>query len=134
MTKRDKTDRGLSAPQERMIAALMSCATITEACEKVGVSRATCYRWMEQEDFDRALRIEKRRARENGLRKLAALTGKAAKAIEGVLDGKKWAARIPAARVVFEFIGKDQAEELDARLRALEQRDAEGGGGKPGVD
>jgi len=55
MGKNVEPGGGLRPKQNKVIAALLECSTIGQACEQVKISRSTLARWMEQPAFNQAL-------------------------------------------------------------------------------
>ena len=55
MTKRDKSAENRISPKQSQAAVLLAdptfTGTITDMCDKIGISRQTFYRWMSTSDF-----------------------------------------------------------------------------------
>lgn len=115
----------LPRKQPKAIAALMSCRTIKEAAEKTGVGEATIFRWLQDEDFQKAHRRVKKQLVEQAVSRIQHLTGEAVDTLRKImLDAKKPpSTRVTAARVILETAIKAlEVEDLEARIKTLEDR------------
>ena len=116
----------LSGHQNRALAALLVCPTISEAAKACGLHERTIRRYIEDSRF-RAAYLEARRAAVS--QATARLQAAGAEAVEALRDvmGDKAApasARVSAARAVLELSYRGlEVEDLERRLAALEHSD-----------
>jgi len=110
--------------RERAISLLLSEKTVEAAARKLGVSKRTVYRWLQDESF----RAEYQEAKKNLLRAATArLTGSMGKATEVLnqiatrkgkpYQGPKVSAAIAIVRLALEA---DVIDDLETRIRKLE--------------
>lgn len=115
----------LTAPQRRMIAALMTARTIGDACKEAGIGRTTLARWQKEPAFRTALNLAGGEAMSELSRALQGLASKAITTLESAMDGTDTppAAKIRAADVVLGRLLqlRDQTE-LEERIAALEEQ------------
>ncbi len=115
----------LTANQERLIAALLTEKTQLEAAQKVGISKATLYRWLAQPEFLAAYRDARRGLVETALGQLQGIAGKSVEALERNLTCKNPAVEVRAALGVLAQAVKaveltdlvEQVEELRALIK-----------------
>ncbi len=115
---------GLSAKQERGIAALLSEASIAAAAVQIGVTERTVYRWLEDPTFVEAYRQARQHVVQQSLVRVQALTSNAVRVLEAVMTeaGVPPGTRLAAAKVALEYAVKAvELEDLTARLSRLEQ-------------
>jgi hypothetical protein len=120
----------LSPQQEGAITALLSEPGLTSAAKAVGVGKATLWRWMQQPTFREAYRRARREAVEQARARLQQASGEAVEALREVMNDPDapHASRVSAAKAILDMSLKEtHAEELEARLTALEQRAARKG-------
>lgn len=114
----------LSRKQELAIISLLMEPTITVAAEKTGVSEATLWRWLQQEQFQEAYREAKRQAVAQAIARLQQVSSEAVNTLrEIMLDGEaKDTARVTAAKAVLEMAVKGiELDDLVARIETLEK-------------
>jgi hypothetical protein len=115
----------LTPRAERVIGALLVEQTLEQAALKTGVSARTIYRWLaEDEEFQRAYRLAKRRVVEQAQVQLQKATGQAVKTLlEVMLDPiAQPSSKVAAARTVLEYAIKAvEIDDLEARIEALER-------------
>jgi AcrR family transcriptional regulator len=124
--KRNKT---LRANQQRAITALMTQPTIEKAARAAGVSKATMFRWLAEDEFSGALREASGRLLEGAVATLQAGSGEAVEALRGILADKMAsdAAKVSAARTILEmalrvrelFEHEQRIAELEAKINVL---------------
>ncbi len=115
----------LPRKQHQAIAALMSCRTLREAAETVGVGEATIFRWLQDKHFQNAYRKAKHQVVQQALSNLQQVSGQAVDALRKImLDPKKPpSTRVTAARVILESAIKAlEVDNLEARIEALEDK------------
>ena len=113
----------LTSRQQRAVESLITCISINEAAKSANVDRRTLYRWLQQEDFQAAVR----RARQLSLTQLAThmqhSVAHAAKTLNQVMQDEKAtpAARVSAARCSMDLYYKAATlEDIMDRLRTGE--------------
>ena len=113
----------LTSRQQRAVESLITCISINEAAKSANVDRRTLYRWLQQEDFQAAVR----RARQLSLTQLAThmqhSVAHAAKTLNQVMQDEKAtpAARVSAARCSMDLYYKAATlEDIMDRLITVE--------------
>ena len=113
----------LTSRQQRAVESLITCTSINEAAKSANVDRRTLYRWLQQEDFQAAVR----RARQLSLTQLAThmqhSAAHAAKTLKQVMQDEKAtpAARVSAARCSMDLYYKAATlEDIMDRLITVE--------------
>ncbi|PKM82563.1 MAG: hypothetical protein CVU89_03420 [Firmicutes bacterium HGW-Firmicutes-14] len=124
MTEKTEIFAGLTKEQIKAIVALINNRTIREASQESGVSEASLYRWLKQEDF----RESYRKARSELIGQAVTLLQKgcteAYKTLEAIHKDKESpaTARVTAARTVLETAFKTyEQDEIIQRLERLER-------------
>ncbi len=115
---------GLTAKQERAIAALLSESSIAAVAKQIGVTDRTVYRWLEEPAFAEAYRQARQQVVQQALVRVQALTSNAVMVLEAVMteDGVPPGTRLSAAKVALEYAVKAvELEDLTARLTRLEE-------------
>ena len=115
---------GLTAKQERAIAALLSESSIAAAAVQVGVTERTVYRWLDEPTFSEAYRQARQQVVQQALVRVQALTSNAVRVLEAVMteDSVPPGTRLAAAKVALEYAVKAvELEDLASRLARLER-------------
>lgn len=109
-----------SKKQEQALLALVTSNTIREAAAQVKINEVTIYRWLKQEDFQRAHRELRREAIRLAISKLQRVTCEAIEVLAEVMRGKEnlASARVSAAKTILESAFK--ASEMDDMLERIE--------------
>jgi transcriptional regulator with XRE-family HTH domain len=113
-----------SRKQDLAIMALLTEKTLKEAADKAGISEATLWRWMQQDDFKTKYTAAKNEAVEHVTGRLRhSMTIAVDTLIEMTTDRRTPAtARVNAARTLLEYGFKaHETEELQQRLEQLEE-------------
>src|SRR5262249_8828271 len=113
----------MSRKQERAIAALVSCGSITDAAQHCRVAEVTLHRWLKNAAFQEAYREARRAVVQHAITQVQQATGKAVETLCAVMrDAEAPAsARVSAARAILETAIKAvEIEDLEARIIALE--------------
>src|SRR6266849_6596310 len=92
----------LTARQQRVIAALLTARSISEAAGIANINERTIRRWLAQPLFSEALREAERAVLRNALGRIQSLTAKAADALESLLSAQSEPVRVAAAREIFQ--------------------------------
>jgi hypothetical protein len=115
----------LRTNQQRAITAPMTSPTIEKAARAAGVSKATMFRWLAEDDFSKALREASSSLLEGAVATLQAGSSEAVEALRGVLADKLAtdAAKVSAARTILDMALRcREMFEVEQRLAELEQR------------
>ena len=117
----------LTPKQERAIAALITSKTLEEAAQRAGVSPRTLYRWQHEDPlFQVEWRSARRAALDAGLAALQSGVGEAVQVLRESLKERNPHVRIRAALGLLEHgLAANAQLDLEARLKALEEQDAE---------
>jgi hypothetical protein len=113
----------LPAKQETFLSALLSHATIKEACAGAGISETTGWRYLNDEKFKERYRVAQRRVVEHTILRLRADAGEAVKALREIIGDETApsSARVAAARTILEITFKSvELYDVEARMDALE--------------
>ncbi len=113
----------LSKKQERALVELLNCLTVKEVAQKLKVSEATLYRWMQDDNFRTHYRAARRKIVEQALGQLQKATGEAVKTLLEVMQNAEASphARVASARTILEFsIKAVELEDLSERVEILE--------------
>lgn len=114
----------LNLKQEKAIAALLSEPTVQQAAEKAGVGETTLYRWMKEEDFDKAFKEARRQALSQTISRLQQTTTNAVNTLKSVMDNEEAPAssRVTAAKTVLEMAFKAyEVEDLADEVAEMRQ-------------
>lgn len=116
----------MSTKQARVIAALLSSRTHTEAAAAAGISERTLYLWLADTTFQAHYQAARREAVKHALSQLQHLTSEAVATLKKLLSSGKPTVQLGAARTVLEMsIKAVEVEDVLARLEALEQAHAQ---------
>lgn len=119
-----------SKKQEQALLALVTSNTIREAAAQVKINEVTIYRWLKQEDFQRAHRELRREAIRLAISKLQRVTCEAIEVLAEVMRGKEnlASARVSAAKTILESAFKaSEMDDMLERIEDLERRMEEAG-------
>ena len=115
----------LTSRQQRAVESLIICTSIRDAAKSANVNQRTLYRWLQQEDFQSAVR----HARQLSLTQLAThmqhAVARAAKTLNEVMQDEKAtpAARVSAARCSMDLYYKAATlEDVMDRLITVEMQ------------
>jgi hypothetical protein len=116
--------RGRESRVDRAIMALLEHATVEKAAAAVGVSSVTLWRWTQQEEFQRRLRLARRQAFSQAVGRLQQASSAAVGTLLRVMTDQTApaASRVRAADSVLDHAIKAiEVEDLDIRLSELER-------------
>ena len=120
-----RTNEKRDRRRELAVAALLETATIEEAARVSSVGLTTLYRWLREDaEFQSAYRDAKRRALDQAIARLHAISGEAVETLRTVMkdEDAPASARVTAARTVLELATKSaEADDLAARVAELER-------------
>lgn len=119
-----KTEKELSAKQERALACLLSEATATEAARKAKVGLSTLMRWMNEEHFRNAYQAARGQLLDAALAKLQGASSDAVATLKNLMEREDVpaAARISAARSILDLgLRLREQMEISERLQLIEQ-------------
>lgn len=114
---------GLTRNQDRAILALLSHHTMKEAAASVGVGEATLWRWLQDEDFQRAYQRARREAVRQAIANLQQASGEAVNVLSELMRDTSVpaTARVTAAKAIIEYsIKAVEVEDLAERVAELE--------------
>lgn len=114
----------LTPKQHKAIAALLAEPTIKAAAEAQGIGERTLHTWLSEPAFERAYRAARREAVRQAVARLQQSASRAAEALDTIVSSRfeRAPVRVAAARAILELaIRAVELEDLDARLRALEE-------------
>lgn len=113
---------GLTQRQERAISALLVEPSVTAAAQRCGVGERTLRSWLSDVAFRRAYRDVSRRLLDDTVGRLRAMTSEALEALRNALSAQSESVRVRAALAILDTAVKADADELTARVEALEAR------------
>lgn len=116
------TDRyTLTAPQRRVVEAILTHTNATSAAASLGCSRAALYRHLRHDAVQAALRDAQREMIESTLRNLNRLSDEAVVGLATLLKSDIDTVRLSACRLVLELSLKYTAQiDIERRLQAIE--------------
>lgn len=116
------TDRyTLTAPQRRVVEAILTHTNATSAAVSLGCSRAALYRQLRHDAVQAALRDAQQQIIESTLRNLNRLSDEAVAALATLLKSDIDTVRLSACRLVLELSLKYTAQiDIERRLQAIE--------------
>ena len=126
--------QGLPQKQTKAIVSLLSCRTIQEAADQIGIDQSTLWRWQKDQDFQAALQEAKHRMVAQAIIQLQQITSDAVETLRGIMaDGEAPAsARVTAAKAVLDFaVRAVKLEEIEDRLKVLESKKIQNQGVEP---
>jgi len=124
MTKKGTNKALLGFRKAKAVEALITCDTIEEACDAIGIGRTTMYRYFKDPEFDNELKSAKRQLMNRAVMKLQQTCTDAARALAEICRDKNApaSARVSAAReIINSSLRAIELEDLEARLERLEQ-------------
>jgi hypothetical protein len=111
--------------REQAIEALLNCRSVGEAAKKIGRSRKTLERWLDDADFSRAYQEEKRRVLLTGI---ARLTSRVSMAVDVLTEVAKQRGRphqgaraASAAAIIKLALDSAMVDDIEQRLERLER-------------
>ena len=113
----------LDPGKERAIAALLTEPTLQAAADRAGISYTTLWRYMQQDDFQRAYRSARRDALAQATARLQAVATEAVEALRDVLNNARYSpyARVQAAKAILDLAYRaSEIEDVQDRIVALE--------------
>ncbi len=111
----------LTRLQGRAVAALLTSRTITDAAAAAGVSERTLRRWLAAEPFALAYRAASRESAREATSALLSAQREAVDVLRQCLRDGTPATRVRAARALLELGVRVAGEDLDERVRELEE-------------
>jgi len=113
----------LTARKKRAILALVEHGAVSKAAEACGCARSTLYKWMQEEEFNKALRQASNSQLLEASRRLDALLLRAIDKLEKLLDSNsEHQARLAAESIISHGARLRELTELERRVSALEER------------
>lgn len=123
----DTEQNALTARQYNAIAALLSEPSVRKACEVANIPERTVYKWLKTPLFVAEYRAARREALQQAVAQLQQFSGAMARELLRLgLNARSEAVRLGAVSKGLELAFKVvELEDLEARLRALEERYAQ---------
>jgi len=116
----------LTNRQLKAIPHLVGNATYTEGCKEAGINKTTLYKWLKDGDFKAELDRQRDEVAAEAFGLLSQSLTKAVEALAGLLDNKDdRVKRLAAKDIISVFVKHKEAEDIDKRLTAIEDRIAE---------
>ena len=115
----------ITVKKQRVITALMTAPTVRDAADQAGVSEATVYRWMREDDFHGAYKAALDAATKQAATHLQSMLTAAAQTLHEIMLDTAAApsARVSAARAVWEIAYRArEIDDFSERLRKVEER------------
>ena len=117
---------GSKLPRKKHIAivALLEQETIRDAAKVVGISEATLFRWLRDQEFQDAYQEAKRRIVSHSISRIQKATGEAVETLREIMKDKKKppSPRVTAAKAVLDIAVKAvEIEDIQSRLEAIEK-------------
>ena len=117
---RKKHSESASAKNELIFAVeLAKGSSVAQAARKVGVAKATGYRWSKKPEVCQAVEDFRRSVLQMACNRMINITGKAVETLGQLLDSKSEPIRLSAARAVLD--GTVKVRELAGLEREIEQ-------------
>lgn len=116
------TPTGLSAKQEKALAALLTEVTLEAAAKSVGVSDVSLWRWMQEPEFHRRYLAARRQIVEDAVGLMQRASKRAVATLVKNLDCGNPSVEVRSAQVILDqsFKGVELLE-LEARMKFLEE-------------
>ena len=113
----------LTPRQLKTIPFIVSSPTYSEGIEKARLNRTTFYKWLKQPEFKAELNRQRREVTAEAFGILSQGLTKAVETLVGLLDHKDDRLKRLTAKDVIEYVLKrKEVEDLEERIRAIEQR------------
>lgn len=119
---------GKRISDEKMILALVTCKDITDASEKLGISRQAIYNRLQQPAFRKRLQNERQGQMQVASSKLTNITGNAIETLSSVMNDTEIASgtRIRSAQVLLDIcLRTTEINDIVERISAIEETLAE---------
>lgn len=113
----------ISRKQEKAIAALLTCSSITDAVQQCSMAESTLYRWLKETAFLEAYRKARRHVVQQAIGQLQQATGRAVQTLLVIMleSTAPASAKVTAAKAVLETAIKAvELEDIESRLADLE--------------
>lgn len=114
----------LSKRREAAIGILLTTSTLVDASKKIGISYSTLWRWLQNPDFQKALKEAKKQAVAQATSTLSKICHESVLTLQEIMNDKDApaSARVSAAKCVLDSGLKGvELDDLEARLAALER-------------
>jgi hypothetical protein len=108
--------------QAKALAALIEASSVREASGKSGISEATLYRYLSEQEFYASFRLARRQIVETSIGRLQSATGEAVETLLRNLHCEQPAVEVRTAQIILETAQKGlEAIEILERLDILEK-------------
>jgi len=123
MIKTSDEAQTLTDRQIKAIPYLVSSPTYTEGCEKAKINKSTFYKWLKDGDFKAELDRQRDEVAAEAFGSLSQSLTKAVESLVGLLDNADdRVKRLAAKDIIGFFVKHKEAEDIDRRLTAIEDR------------
>ena len=115
--------KAFTGKKQRALTALLTQPSLVKAAEVVGVSEVTLWRYMQDDNFQQALKEAKQQAVEQAIIRIQQVTGEAVEVLYEVMTNPNTPAssRVSAAKTILEMNFKViENEEINKRLDEIE--------------
>lgn len=114
---------GLNKRQLRAVTLILQGKTLTEGCQKAGISRVTFYKWMTIPAFKEEFQRQRKEIVADALHTLKLSSTKAAEVLIALLESSREDMRFKTACAIHEHVNKFiELEDIENRLTAIERR------------
>jgi len=123
MIKTSDEAQTLTDRQIKAIPYLVSSPTYTEGCEKAKINKSTFYKWLKDGVFKAELERQRDQVAAEAFGVLSQSLTKAVETLTGLLDNADGRVkRLAAKDIIGFFVKHKEAEDIDRRLTAIEDR------------
>jgi len=113
----------LTIKQEHAIVLTLQGQTIRDIAKTLNVSERTVYGWMQNEKFQKQLKEERNKIRDEALDKFKQFATRAVERLRDLLESPSDTIALRASTTILDFTLKArELEELEERLTALEKK------------
>ena len=127
----EENNPDLKLKQEKTIMALLTELTYSRAAKKAGIGETTLYRWLDDDEFNRAFKHARKKAFSQSISHLQQATASAVETLQNIMENEEAPAssRVTAAKTVIEMEYKayemeDLTEELDEIKQFIQENKA----------
>lgn len=110
-----------SVRQMKFIDAYLKNGVIQKACDEIGISKATFYNWLKNEDFKNRFEEIKKRIEKELFDKVNSLIPKTFQVLEKELDNENAYIRLRAVSLILDVYHKQKEIDLEDRLEKIEE-------------
>jgi len=113
---------GLSRRQKEAIPFLLGAKSVEEGCRNAGLSKATVFRWLRQDDFRAEVQRQREAVTTEALQRLKASITAAVDTLVALTGSQEESIRLRAAQQIIDFCLKIRdGDEIESRLERVEK-------------